>query len=54
MNLLEGAEMVPMYDPPRVRLLRYRETPEEARDLDEIKDFAYSLAETLKRCCRII
>ncbi len=53
-NLLEGAEMVPMYDPPRGRLLRYREMPEEARDLDEIKDFAYSLAETLKRCCRII
>ncbi len=53
-NLLEGAEMVPMYDPPRVRLLRYREMPEESRDLDEIKDFAYSLAETLRRCCRIL
>lgn len=53
-NLLEGAEMVPMYDPPRVKLLRYRGMPEEERDLDEIKDFAYSLAETLRRGCRIL
>ncbi len=53
-NLLEGAELVPMYDPPRVRLYRYRAMPEEARDLDEIKDFAYSLAEKLRAACRII
>ena len=53
-NLLEGAELVPMYDPPRVKLLRYRSMPEEERDLDEIKDFAYSLAETLRRACRLI
>lgn len=52
-NLLEGAEMVPMYDPPRVKLLYYKSLPEEARDLDEIKDFAYAQAQTLKKYCRI-
>ena len=53
-NLLEGSELVPMYDPPRVKLYRYRATPESERDLDEIKDFAYALAETLRRACRIM
>ena len=53
-NLLESSEMVPMYDPPSVKLAYYRSLPEEARKLDEIKDFAYAQAEILKKYCRII
>ena len=53
-NLLEGSEMVPMYDPPRVKLLYYRSLPEEQRDLNEIKDFAYEQAMILKKYCRIL
>ncbi len=52
-NLLECCEMVPMYDPPRTRLIKYQNTPKEARDLNEIKDFAYEMACILKKYCRI-
>lgn len=52
-NLLECCEMVPMYEPPRVKLLKYKNTPEEKRDLDEIKDFAYEQACILKKYCRM-
>lgn len=52
-NLLECCEMVPMYDPPRVKLLYYKSLAPEARNLDEIKDFAYEQAVTLKKYCRI-
>lgn len=52
-NLLEGCELVPMYEPPRVKLIKYKNTPEAERDLDEIKDFAYEQACILKKYCRI-
>lgn len=53
-NLLESSEMVPMYDPPRVKLLHFLSLPESERDLNEIKDFAYEQAMILKKYCRII
>ncbi len=53
-NLLEGCELVPMYEPPRVKLIKYKNTPAEKRDLDEIKDFAYEQACILKKHCRIL
>ncbi len=52
-NLLECCEMVPMYDPPRVKLLYYKSLPQEARNLEEIKDFAYEQAVILKKYCRM-
>jgi len=52
-NLLEGSEMVPMYDPPSARILAWRRQPEAERDLDAISSFTYDLAMTLKKCCRI-
>lgn len=53
-NLLEGCELVPMYEPPRVKLIKYKNTPVSERDLDEIKDFAYEQACILKKHCRIL
>lgn len=50
-NLLEASEMVPMYDPPRAKLLSFRAQPEEERDPDAIRAFAYEMAELLKRSC---
>jgi hypothetical protein len=53
-NLLEGAEMVPMYDPPTARILAWRQLPEAERDMDAIRSFTYDLAVTLKKCCKIL
>lgn len=52
-NLLEGAEMVPMYDPPTARINEWRKQPEEERDLEAIRAFAYRLAQTLKKYCQV-
>ncbi len=53
-NFLEGSEMVPMYAPPSVKILAWRRQPEEERDQDAIRSFAYDLALTLKKYCRIL
>ncbi len=53
-NLLEGCEMVPMNNPPTARINDWRAMPEEARPLAEIRAFAYSLAEELKKWCQIL
>jgi len=53
-NLLESAEMVPMFDPPTAKIAHWRALPEEARDQDEIRDYAMVLADTLKRYCHIL
>jgi len=52
-NLLEAAEMVPMYVPPSAQIRFWREQPEEARDRDEIRAFAYDLGLKLKEYCLI-
>jgi hypothetical protein len=53
-NLLEAAEMVPMYDPPTARIQTWRAMPENERDIDAIRTFAYELGLTLKKYCRIL
>lgn len=52
-NLLEGSEMVPMYEPPTAKIRAWREQDEEDRDLEAIREFAYELGLELKRYCRI-
>ncbi len=50
-NILEAAEMVPMWNPPSARLMDYRSQPEEERDVYEIKRFAYEMAKLVKENC---
>jgi hypothetical protein len=50
-NLLESAEMVPMYLPPSAQIRYWREQPPEKRDRDAIRAFAYDLGLTLKKYC---
>ena len=53
-NLLEAAEMVPMWDAPSARLALYRAQPEEKRSIPQIRRFAYEMAKTLKEACLIL
>jgi hypothetical protein len=50
-NLLEAAEMVPMYVPPSAKIRFWREQPPEKRDRDAIRAFTYDLGLTLKKQC---
>ena len=50
-DLLEAAEMVPMYVPPTAQIRFWREQPPEKRDRDAIRAFAYDLGLTLKKYC---
>jgi len=50
-NLLEAAEMVPMYVPPTAQIKAWREQPPEKRDRDAIRAFAYDLGLMLKKYC---
>ena len=50
-NLLESAELVPMYVPPSAQIRFWREQPPEKRDRDAIRAFAYKLGQTLKETC---
>jgi hypothetical protein len=52
-NLLEAAEMVPMYEPPSAKIRFWREQPEAKRDREAIRAFAYDLGLTLKKYCKI-
>jgi hypothetical protein len=52
-NLLEAAEMVPMYVPPSAQIRYWREQPLEKRDRDAIRAFTYDLGLTLKRQCML-
>lgn len=52
-NLLEGSEMVPMYEPPTAKIRAWREQAEEDRDADAIRAFAYELGLRLKKYCKI-
>ena len=48
-NLLEAAEMVPMYVPPTARIRFWRDQPPEQRDRNAIRAFAYELGLLLKQ-----
>lgn len=50
-NLLEAAEMVPMYAPPTAQIRFWRAQPPEKRDQEAIRAFAYDLGLTLKKYC---
>ena len=50
-NLLEAAEMVPMYVPPSAQIRFWREQAPEKRDRDAIRAFAYGLGLKLKKYC---
>jgi len=50
-NLLESAEMVPMYVPPSAQIKFWRDQAPEQRDRDAIRAFAYDLGQTLKKNC---
>jgi len=50
-NLLESAEMVPMYAPPSAQIRFWREQPPDKRDRDAIRAFAYDLGLLLKKYC---
>lgn len=50
-NLLEAAEMVPMYAPPSAQIRFWREQLPEKRDRDAIRAFTYELGLTLKKSC---
>lgn len=51
-NLLEAGQMVPMRIPPTAKVYAFRK--QEHPDMEEIRDFAWHLAETLKESCRIL
>ncbi len=50
-NLLEAAEMVPMFMPPTAQIRYWREQPPEKRDRDAIRGFTYDLGLALKKYC---
>ena len=53
-NLLEGAEMVPMWDLPSAKIADWRAQPEEERDLIAIRKFAYELARLVQENCLVL
>lgn len=53
-NILEGAEMVPMWDPPSAKILDWRSQPEEQRDLPVIRKFAYDMAKLVQDNCLVL
>jgi hypothetical protein len=52
-DLLEAAEMVPMYLPPTAQIRYWREQPPEKRDREAIRKFAYELGLELKKNCQL-
>jgi Cellulase (glycosyl hydrolase family 5) len=52
-NLLEAAEMVPMYELPTAKIAYWRSLPENQRDREAIRQFAYHLGLLLKKNCQI-
>lgn len=50
-NILECAEMVPMWDAPSARLQIWRSQPEADRDVHAIKRFAYEMAKLVRENC---
>lgn len=54
-NILEGAEMVPMWEPPSSKIQTWRNLPEKEKELkrEEIRAFTYDLALQLKKWCEL-
>ena len=50
-NILEGAEMVPMWDAPSARIAIWRAQPEPERDAHAIRRFAYEMARLVRENC---
>ena len=50
-NILEGAEMVPMWDAPSVRIAIWRTQAEQERDAHAIRRFAYEMAKLVRENC---
>ena len=53
-NILEAAEMVPMWNPPSAQIEAFRRIPENERDIYAIKSFTYDMARLLKKNCYIL
>lgn len=55
-NILESAEMVPMWEPPSAKIETWRAMPEEDREKarDEIRAFTYNLALVVKDWCELL
>lgn len=53
-NLLEGGQMVPMWDPPTSHIRAWQNMPGNERDIWEIRNFLYDLVVLLKENCQII
>lgn len=53
-NLLESAEMVPMWDLPSARIESWRKQPIDERDNDIIRKFAYDMARLVRENCLIL
>ena len=51
-NLLECGQLVPMDVPPTAKIAAYRRQANP--NADEIKDFLWQLADTLKKACHLI
>lgn len=51
-NLLEGCQMVPMYEPPTLKINRFRD--QENPDMTEVRKLAYELAGIMKDYCQLI
>lgn len=52
-NLLEGSQMVPMYELPTAKIRYWRNQKPNERDEQAIRQYAYELAQTLKKYCQI-
>ncbi len=52
-NLLESAELVPMNEPPSVKIRTWRAMPENERPVEEIRQFTYNLGNILKEKCQL-
>jgi len=52
-NLLEAAEMVPMWNPPSAKIMDWRLMPEEQRNKWEIERFAFEMSKLLREACNV-
>lgn len=53
-NMLEGAQLVRMWDFPSAKVLAFRKQPEAERDPWAIRSLLFDLATTLKESCQVI
>lgn len=52
-NLLEGGQMVTMWDMPTAHIIAWRKQPEAERDVWAIRSFLYDLMAKLKEACQL-